>query len=60
MWHANIYSYIKVYQKYIGTSILVGSATRSQYASSGPKAEGVRSQRGRVCSLKCEISVCVH
>ena len=36
------------YQKYIGTSIKVGSATRSLYASSGPKAEGVptNNQRG--------------
>ena len=38
-----------VYQKYIGTSIKVGCATRSLYASSGPKAEGVptNNQSGR-------------
>ena len=34
-------SNIKVYQKYLVTSIKVGSATRTLYASSGPKAEGV-------------------
>ena len=32
-----MYSNIKVYQKYIVTSIKVGCATRSLYASSGPK-----------------------
>ena len=39
----------KVYQKYLATSIKVGCATRSLYASSGPKAEGVptNNQRGR-------------
>ena len=49
MWFTNIYSNIIVYQKYIGTSIKVGCATRSLYASSGPKAEGVptNNQRGR-------------
>ena len=49
MWYTNIYSNVKVYQKYIGTSIKVGCATRSLYASSGPKAEGVptNNQRGR-------------
>ena len=38
-----------VYKKYIGTSIKVGCATRSLYASSCPKAEGVptNNQRGR-------------
>ena len=36
-----MYSNIKVYQKYRVTSIKVGYATRSLYASSGPKAEGV-------------------
>ena len=36
-----MYSNIKVYQKYLVTSIKVGCATRSLYASSGPKAEGV-------------------
>ena len=44
-----MYSNIKVYQKYLVTSIKVGYATRSLYASSGPKAEGVptNNQRGR-------------
>ena len=41
MWYANIYSYIMVYRKYIGTSIKVGCTSRSLYASSGPKAEEV-------------------
>ena len=38
-----------VYQKYIGTSIKEGCATRSLHASSGPKTEGVstNNQRGR-------------
>ena len=31
-----MYSNIKVYQKYLATSIKVGCATRSLYASSGP------------------------
>ena len=44
-----MYSNIKVYQKYLVTSIKVGCASRSLYASSGPKAEGVptNNQRGR-------------
>ena len=48
MWYTNIYGKIKVYQKYLGTSIQVGCTTRSLYASSGPKAEGVptNNQRG--------------
>ena len=43
------YSSIKVYQKYLVTSIKVGCATRSLYARPGPKAEGVLTynQRGR-------------
>ena len=41
MWDTNIYNNIIVNQKYIGTYIKVGCATRSLYASSGPKAEGV-------------------
>ena len=41
MWYTNMYSNIKVYQKYIVTSIKVACATRNLYASSGPKAEGV-------------------
>ena len=49
MWYTNIYSNIIGYQKYVGTSIKVGCATRSLYASSGPKAEGVptNNHRGR-------------
>ena len=49
MWYTNIYSNLIVYQKYIGTSIKVGCATRSLYASLGQKAEGVptNNQRGR-------------
>ena len=48
MWYTNIYSKIKLYQKYLGTSIQVACTTRSLYASSGPKAEGVptNNQRG--------------
>ena len=44
-----MYSNIKVNQKYLVTSIKVGCATRSLYASPGPKAEGVptNNQRGR-------------
>ena len=44
-----MYSNIKVYQKYLVTSIKVGYATRSLYASSGPMAKGVptNNQRGR-------------
>ena len=49
MWYTNIYSNIIVYQKYMGTFIKVSCATRSWYASSGPKAKGVstNNQRGR-------------
>ena len=48
-----MYSDIKAYQKYIVTSIKVGCPTRSLYASSGPKAEGVPSnnQMGRGSGL---------
>ena len=44
-----MYSNLIVYQKYLVTSIKVGCATRSLYASSGPKAEEVptNDQRGR-------------
>ena len=44
-----MYSNIKVYHKYLVTSIKVGCATRSLYASSGPRDEGVptNNQRGR-------------
>ena len=51
MWYTNIYYFIIVYQKYIGTSIKVGCATRSLYASSGPKAEGVSTETDE-CMLK--------
>ena len=49
MWYTNMYSNIKVYQKYLEKSIKVGCATRSLYLSSGPKAEGVptNNQSGR-------------
>ena len=49
MCYTNIHSNIIEYQKYIGTSIEVGCATRSLYASSGQKAAGVPTniQRGR-------------
>ena len=51
-----LHSNIIVYQNYIGTSIKVRCATRSLYAGSVPKAEGVptNNQRGRgsePCSL---------
>ena len=42
-----MYSNIKVYQKYLVTSIKEGCATRSLYASSGPKAEGVPTNNQR-------------
>ena len=45
MLFTNIYSNIIVYQKYIGTSINVGCATRSLYVSTGPKAEGSKESR---------------
>ena len=50
-----MYSNIKVYQKYLVTSIKVGCSTRSLYASSGPKAEGVptNNERGRVSGPCC-------
>ena len=37
----HVYSNIIIYQKYLGTSNKVSCATRSLFASSGPKAEGV-------------------
>ena len=43
-----MYSNIKVYQKYLVTSIKVGCATRSLHASSGPKAERVPTNNQRV------------
>ena len=50
-----IYSNIIVYQKYIGTSVKVGCATRSLYASLCPKAKGVptNNQRGRASGSCC-------
>ena len=50
MWYKNkyIYSNIILYQKYIGTSIKVGCATRSLYANSDPKAEGVPTNNQRI------------
>ena len=49
MWYTNIYSNIKVYQKYQVTSIKEDCATCSLYASSGPKAKGIQTnnKRGR-------------
>ena len=49
MGYINIYSNIIAYQKYIGTSIKVGCATHSLYASSDSKAErdSINNQRGR-------------
>ena len=51
MLYTYMYSNILIiaYQKYPVTSIKVGCATRSLYASSGPKAERVptNNQRGR-------------
>ena len=40
MWYTYVYSNVIVYQKYLVTSIKIVCATRSLYASSGPKAEG--------------------
>ena len=42
-------SHIKVYQKYLVSSIKVSCATRSLYVSSGPKDEGVlsKNQKGQ-------------
>ena len=58
MWYTNMYSNIIVYQKYLVTSIKVGCATRSLYASLGPNAEGfpTNSQRGRGLNLQVTIS----
>ena len=49
MWYTNMYSNIKVFQKYLVMSIKVGCATRSLYASLGSKAKRVptNNQRGR-------------
>ena len=47
MCYTNMYSNIKVYQKYLMTSIKVGCVTRSLYASSGLNAEGVPTNNQR-------------
>ena len=52
MWYTNMYSNIKVYQKYLLTSIKVGDATRSLYASSDRKAEGVPTNNQRVSAIR--------
>ena len=48
MWYINMYSNIILYQKYLMTSIKVGCATHSLYASQGSKAKRVpnNNQRG--------------
>ena len=50
MWYTNMYMYsnIKVYQKYQVTSIKVGCATHSLYASSVPKTDGVPNNKQRL------------
>ena len=60
-----MYSNIKVYQKYLVTSIKVGCATRSLYASSGPKTEGVptnnqRWQGSGLCRLWGGLDIARH
>ena len=57
MWYQNIYSKIHLYQNYLETSIQVSYVTRSLYASSGTKDEGVptNNHKGRgsgPCSLQ--------
>ena len=47
MWYINIQSYVIEYQKYIKTSIKVGCATHSLYASTGQKAKGVPTNNQR-------------
>ena len=47
MWYTNIYENIIVYQTYVGTSVKLGCATRSLYASSSPKTEGVPTKNQR-------------
>ena len=49
MVYIDMYSNIKIYQKYVVTFIKVGCATRSLYVSSGPTTEGVpnNNQRGQ-------------
>ena len=42
MRYTNMYSNIKIYKKYLVTSIEVSCAACNLYASSGPKAKGVR------------------
>ena len=50
--YTNMYSNIIVYEKDLVTSIKVGCATRSLYASSGPKAEGVPNNNQRYKTAK--------
>ena len=56
MWYTNVYSNtsIKVYQKYVVTSIKEGCATHSLYVSSGPKAERVPTNNQREFDSKIE------
>ena len=56
MRYTNMYSNKIVYQKYLVTSIKVGCATRSLYASSGPKAEGVPANNQYKCTDICKQS----
>ena len=51
MWYTNIYSNIIVHQKYIGTSIKVGCATRSSLSRSWIGVESDRWERH--CTLSC-------
>ena len=65
MRYTNIYSNIIVDQKYIGTSIEVGCATHSLYASSGQKAEKVptnnqRERRSGPCRLRGGLDSARH
>ena len=60
-----MYSNIKVYQKYLVTSIKEGCATRSLYVSSGPKANNQRGRgSGPCCNSQQPIWIfhvnCVH
>ena len=60
-----MFSDILVYQKYLVTSIKVGCATRSLYASAGSNAEGfpLNNQRGRgsgPCSLLAGLDKACH
>ena len=52
-----MYSNIKVYQKYLVTSIKVGCAMRSLYASSGPKALGQHELLSFTYSIKSLLNL---